>query len=402
MKKKLLFILMLIIGSFSFAENIVITSIQPLYSLTSYLTKGTDIKVYTPFGSDVSMTMSKDSIREEGFDLAIAKKAQAVVDIAKVWPEDVIYGKARMNKINIVEIDASHPYDEKMTTIFFSDYSNGKVNPYIWMGSKNLVRMVNIIGRDLIRLYPKNKAKIEKNITKFTADLLKIENEANEKLLSVGNAEVISLSENLQYFLNDMNIYTEYVDYDSVTAENVAKLIKDKGIKVVVSDRWLKKNVIKALKDAGGEFVIINTLDIPMDKDGKTVKLSDFKGKKVYINMWASWCGPCMREIPELEKTYQKLKDNKDIVFLSMTSPNDKEFKNQTPQDKGKDVILNKAKELGVTYPVLFDVNDRFIINYAIRSFPTHIFINSDGTIGNRIAGAVTEESLTKEIEKLK
>ena len=269
MKKKLLFILMLIIGSFSFAENIVITSIQPLYSLTSYLTKGTDIKVYTPFGSDVSMTMSKDSIREEGFDLAIAKKAQAVVDIAKVWPEDVIYGKARMNKINIVEIDASHPYDEKMTTIFFSDYSNGKVNPYIWMGSKNLVRMVNIIGRDLIRLYPKNKTKIEKNITKFTADLLKIENEANEKLLSVGNAEVISLSENLQYFLNDMNIYTEYVDYDSVTAENVAKLIKDKGIKVIVSDRWLKKDAIKALKEAGGEFVIINTLDIPMDKDGK-------------------------------------------------------------------------------------------------------------------------------------
>ena len=60
-----------------------------------------------------------------------------------------------------------------------------------------------------------------------------------------------------------------------------------------------------------------------MDKDGKTVKLSDFKGKKVYINMWASWCGPCMREIPELEKTYQKLKDNKEIVFLSMTSPNE-------------------------------------------------------------------------------
>lgn len=269
MKKKLLFILMLIIGSFSFAENIVITSIQPLYSLTSYLTKGTDIKVYTPFGSDISMTMSKEAIREEGFNLAVAKKAQAVVDIARIWPEDVIYGKARMNKINIVEIDASHPYDEKMTTLFFSDYSNGKVNPYIWTGSKNLVRMVNIIARDLIRLYPNNKAKIEKNITKFTADLLKIENEANEKLLAVGEAEVISLSENLQYFLNDMNIYTEYVDYDSVNAQNIVKLIKDKGIKVIVSDRWLKKDAIKALKEAGGEFVIINTLDIPMDKDGK-------------------------------------------------------------------------------------------------------------------------------------
>jgi len=260
---------MLVLGTVSFAENIVITSIQPLYSLTSYLTKGTDIKVYTPFGSETSMTMSKEAIREEGFDLSVAKKAQAVVDIAKVWPEDVIYGKARMNKINIVEIDASYPYDEKMTTIFFSDYSNGNVNPYIWTGSKNLVRMVNIISRDLIRLYPQNKVKIEKNVNKFTNDLLKIENEANEKLLSVDNASVISLSENLQYFLNDMNIYAEYVDYDSITAENIANLVRDKGIKVVISDRWLKKNVIKALKDAGGEFVIINTLDIPMDKDGK-------------------------------------------------------------------------------------------------------------------------------------
>jgi len=269
MKKILLFILMLVLGTVSFAENIVITSIQPLYSLTSYLTKGTDIKVYTPFGSDISMTMSKEAIREEGFDLSVAKKAQAVVDIAKVWPEDVIYGKARMNKINIVEIDASYPYDEKMTTIFFSDYSNGEVNPYIWTGSKNLVRMVNIISRDLIRLYPQNKAKIEKNVNKFTNDLLKLENEANEKLLSVDNPSVISLSENLQYFLNDMNIYAEYVDYDSVTAENIANLVRDKGIKVVISDRWLKKNVIKALKDVGGEFVIINTLDIPMDKDGK-------------------------------------------------------------------------------------------------------------------------------------
>ena len=269
MKKILLFILMLVLGTVSFAENIVITSIQPLYSLTSYLTKGTDIKVYTPFGSETSMTMSKEAIREEGFDLSVAKKAQAVVDIAKVWPEDVIYGKARMNKINIVEIDASYPYDEKMTTIFFSDYSNGNVNPYIWTGSKNLVRMVNIISRDLIRLYPQNKAKIEKNVNKFTNDLLKLENEANEKLLSVDNPSVISLSENLQYFLNDMNIFAEYVDYDSVTEENIANLVRDKGTKVVISDRWLKKNVIKALKDAGGEFVIINTLDIPMDKDGK-------------------------------------------------------------------------------------------------------------------------------------
>lgn len=139
-----------------------------------------------------------------------------------------------------------------------------------------------------------------------------------------------------------------------------------------------------------------------MDKDGKEVKLSDFKGKKVYINVWASWCGPCIREIPELEKAYQKLKTREDIVFLSMTSPNDEVFKNQNPADKSKQVILDKANELGMTYPVLFDVNDRFMINYSIRSFPTHVFVNSDGTIENRVIGSLTEETLNKELEKLK
>ena len=83
MKKILLFVLMLVLGSFSFAENVVITSIQPLYSLTSYLTKGTDIKVYTPFGSDISMTMSKESIREEGFNLAVAKRLKQLLILLK-------------------------------------------------------------------------------------------------------------------------------------------------------------------------------------------------------------------------------------------------------------------------------------------------------------------------------
>ena len=156
-----------------------------------------------------------------------------------------------------------------MTTIFFSDYSDGRVNPYIWTGSKNLVRMANIVARDLERLYPTQKTKIEKNVNKFTADLLKLENEANERLLNANTTEVISLSENLHYFLNDMNILTEYVNYDDVTLENVAKIMQDKGIKVIVSDRWLKKNVIKAIKDAGGDFVVVNTLDIPMDMEGK-------------------------------------------------------------------------------------------------------------------------------------
>lgn len=269
MKKFLLCLTMLFLANFSFAENIVITSIQPLYSLTSYITKGTDIKVYNAFDAGTSMTMSREAIRQEDFDLSIAKKAQAVVDIARIWEEDVIYGKARAHNIKIIEIDASFPYDDKMSSLFYSDYSNGKTNFYVWMGSKNVVRMVNIIARDLAKIYPKNKVKIEKNVAAFTAKMLQEEKIANEALLNANSSEVISLSENLQYFLNDLNIFSEYENSDSINAENVAELMKKKGINVFVSDRWLKKNIIKAIKDAGGDFVVINTLDIPMDLDGK-------------------------------------------------------------------------------------------------------------------------------------
>lgn len=265
----IVFILSVFSTVLSFAENIVITSIQPTYSLTSYLTKGTSIKVYNPFDSDVSMTMSREAMREENFDLSVAKKAQAVVDVAKIWQEDAIYAKARTSNIKIIEIDASFPYDDKMTPLFFSDYSNGKVNPYVWLGSKNLVRMINIVARDLVKIYPKDKVKIEKNVNDFTKKLLELENKANSGLLAANTSEVISLSENLQYFLHDLNIYTEYEKYESVSAENVAELMKSKGIFTIVSDRWLKKNIVKAIKEAGGEFVIINTLDIPLDLDGK-------------------------------------------------------------------------------------------------------------------------------------
>lgn len=269
MKKFLVSIAILVMSSFIFAENIVITSIQPVYSIVSYLTRGTNIKVYTPFGSDVSMTMSKEEIRKEDFDLSIAKKAQAVVNIEKVWAEDAIYGKARNYNINIIEIDASYSYNENSSSLFFNEYSNGKVNPFVWMGSKNIVKMANIISKDLVRIYPKNKAKIEKNVVDFTAKIIAIEHKVNEELLNIENSEVISLSENLQYFFNDLNIFADYVDYNSVNEENVVDLMKNKSIKTIVSDRWLKKKVVKAIKDAGGEFVVINTLDIPMDIDGK-------------------------------------------------------------------------------------------------------------------------------------
>lgn len=269
MKKIYLGLLLIFTTIIAYGKNSVITSIQPLYSLVSILTQGTDIESYTPFQSDVSMTTSREAMKEEGFNLDIAKKVQAVVDIAKVWPEDMIYGKARMKNIHIIEIDASHNYDDTKPTLFINEYTTGQVNPYIWMSSKNLLKMANIISEDLKKIYPKNSKQIDKNLRNFSKELLTEEKKVNEELLKSTTSEVISLSENLSYFLNDLNIYTQNFDYSNLNENNVKEIMNNYGIKTIVADRWIKKKVLKAIENNGGTFVYINTLDIPYDNDGK-------------------------------------------------------------------------------------------------------------------------------------
>ena len=138
------------------------------------------------------------------------------------------------------------------------------------------------------------------------------------------------------------------------------------------------------------------------DADDNDVNLADYQGKKVYINFWATWCGPCIREIPELEEVYQEYKDKDDFVFLSITSPNDAKFANTNPADESQKVILSKAKELGITYPVLFDTKDQAATKFALSAVPTHIFINSDGTLKQTFAGQIQKEQLIELLNGMK
>lgn len=145
-----------------------------------------------------------------------------------------------------------------------------------------------------------------------------------------------------------------------------------------------------------------DVLDLTLkDKDGNDVKLSDYKGKKIYINVWASWCGPCKAELPELEEVYQEFKDKEDYAFLSVTSPSDEEFANANPADSSKEDILAEAKKAGITYPVLFDTKDQVMTGLDIAAFPTHYFINSDGTVQTHLGG-LTKDNLKTFLENMK
>ena len=108
--------------------------------------------------------------------------------------------------------------------------------------------------------------------------------------------------------------------------------------------------------------------------DGKEVKLSDYKGKKVYLKFWASWCGPCKKSMPELMELAAK--PDRDFEILSVIAPGIQGEKTveQFPQwfqDQGyKDI------------PVLYDTKATTFQAYQIRSIPTEYLIDSQGKIG--------------------
>ncbi|MBN8200085.1 MULTISPECIES: TlpA disulfide reductase family protein [Bacillaceae] len=127
------------------------------------------------------------------------------------------------------------------------------------------------------------------------------------------------------------------------------------------------------------------------DMEGNPVKLSDYRGKAVLLNFWASWCPPCRAEMPHMEKLYNKYKDeNFTILAVNLTNTE----KNSGDADKF-------VKELGLTFTIPMDVKGEAGSDYNIMAYPTSYFIDSDGVIREKVLGALNEEYMEKEIKKL-
>ena len=128
--------------------------------------------------------------------------------------------------------------------------------------------------------------------------------------------------------------------------------------------------------------------------DGKEVKLSDYKGKKVYLKFWASWCGPCKKSMPELMELAAK--PDRDFEILSVIAPGIQGEKTveQFPQwfqDQGyKDI------------PVLYDTKATTFQAYQIRSIPTEYLIDSQGKIGKIQFGAISNADAEAAFKEMK
>ena len=127
------------------------------------------------------------------------------------------------------------------------------------------------------------------------------------------------------------------------------------------------------------------------DADGNNVKLSDFNGKPVVLNFWATWCYYCKVEMPDFNEAY---KEYPDVQFLMVNATG----------TRGETVESAKAfvEQENYEFPIFFDTQHDALRTYGVSSYPQTIFIDKDGNIVSRRVGMLTKDVLEQNIEMIK
>lgn len=124
------------------------------------------------------------------------------------------------------------------------------------------------------------------------------------------------------------------------------------------------------------------------DNEGNAVNLSDYFGRPVVLNFWASWCGPCKSEMPEFDAKSRELEG--EVVFLMV---------NMTGGRETKESAESYVNSQGFSFPVFYDLDLDAAQTYSVYSLPTTYFIDENGNLSARANGAIDGDTLQQGID---
>lgn len=127
------------------------------------------------------------------------------------------------------------------------------------------------------------------------------------------------------------------------------------------------------------------------DKDGNEAHLSDYIGKPVVLNFWASWCGPCKMEMPEFQKKYDELGEKIHFLMVNMTDGS----------RETKETASRLIEKQEYTFPVFFDTEFQAATAFQVYSLPTTYFIDEEGYGIAQATGAIDGETLQRGIDMI-
>jgi cytochrome c biogenesis protein CcmG/thiol:disulfide interchange protein DsbE len=128
-------------------------------------------------------------------------------------------------------------------------------------------------------------------------------------------------------------------------------------------------------------------IDRPAMQGGR-VGPATYRGKVVLVNFWASWCGPCRREQPGLERLWREYGD-RDVQLLGINF------------DDGRAAALEYLREFGVTYPSVYDPDGKITADFLVPFLPATVLVDADGQMRYRLQGAQTEATLRRYLDEL-